>query len=347
MAPLPPSQWVMMAVSLVALIAIGPRSPEERMAGLVVGGERGIAGKSGGNGRWLFALPLAICCFLGNLRVFLGALAICGTVQLLAYGNGDTRYVAKKFAAYHFFTLTLCLCAHAIEKSDGSGPTIAVLRALALAVLLPVYPFNGWCDVLFIRAPTAVVTPWLVVVRPIATGFLLPNISTIHVRGLAVISTVVVCGSLYFVPVLFFARSGLRRLWARMACWQGGYIWLFACNPSTGHDSNAITMLALAQGIFMAIALRVSNSIAAADENVEVFTGLFERNYFFAAFTLSSLAFLTLLPLLFMFKRSAADVPTALVCQTVGSMVFPALFSIKMYRLMAVPPADPVADGKG
>jgi hypothetical protein len=330
----------MMFVGLIALTVIGGRSPEGRMADLVVGSkfDAGRWRSILADGRWLFPFPPIVCCLFGNLHAFLGTLAIFGTLILLSCGRGDSRYAANKFAVYHFFALLFYLCARAIAGGGSGGSWIAAFHAVAFGILLPVYPFNGWCDVFFIRAPFAIVAPWLIVVRPIAIGFLCAIAPALRTPVGGIVSTVLVYGSLYFVPILFFAEADRRRTLARIVCWQSGYIWLFVGRFPGTIDARAMTLLALAQGIFIGIVLKVADAPTAVGGGIfEKFRGLFERNYFFASFALSSMALLTLLPIAFALKNDAAAIPPRIFYEILGSMALPALFCVRLYRSMASP----------
>jgi hypothetical protein len=55
--------------------------------------------------RILLFITLVCCCVANNLHNFIGLLATPWSILLLIHGYGDTRYVAKKFAACHFMAL--------------------------------------------------------------------------------------------------------------------------------------------------------------------------------------------------------------------------------------------------
>jgi formate hydrogenlyase subunit 3/multisubunit Na+/H+ antiporter MnhD subunit len=150
---------------------------------------------------------------------------------------------------------------------------------------------------------------------------------------------VLVWSSLGFVPILFFAKTEMRRLIAHVTCWQSGYIWLFALHlPPENFD--LIIRLAITQGIFIAIISQAADSLnihenSDSAKNIE---GLFEKNYTLAVFLISSLALLTVMPAIFAFKRDASQLSNAFLFQIVGSIALPLIFTIKTHRLMKKSP---------
>jgi hypothetical protein len=146
---------------------------------------------------------------------------------------------------------------------------------------------------------------------------------------------VLVWGSLGFVPILFFSKSEIRRLISRMACWQSGYIWLFALYfPEK--ILNSVSLFAISQGIFIAIIFQSAVSLCGADDLdfVESVGGTFEKNYFPAIFLGSSLMLLVAMPAVFMCKRNMPSMQSALVYQVIGSVVLPIVFSFRVHWSM-------------
>jgi hypothetical protein len=278
---------------------------------------------------------LVSCCLGGNLCDFVGTLAVSWSIMLLTCGYGDGRYVAKKFAASHFFALVLFACAGIIDEGHGG----AVLYAVAFGMLLGSYPINSWTDSFFMRAPVFFLDVWLVVIRPVIVAFLLSTVGTgvILLAGGAArtISLVLAWGSLVIIPVLFFAKTELRRLIACMACWQSGYVWLFMAHfPVKNFD--LIVLFAVTQGILLAI---ISNGVTYLyrrnrTDSIENLIGLFECDYFSSVFIMSSLMFLIAMPVIFLFKDDVAVRQNSLLYQIIGSMITPAAFFNRIYRMM-------------
>jgi hypothetical protein len=147
--------------------------------------------------------------------------------------------------------------------------------------------------------------------------------------------SIMVYGSLGFVPILFFPKEKLRTLTAYIACWQGGYIWLFTMYlPVKMFD--LITLLAITQGIFMAIIIQATTVLYkhAKSDSLKNLKELFESNYFAAIFIMSAMVFLTIMPLIFVYKKSMSPLPHAFVYQILASMVLPTMFNLKIYKLM-------------
>jgi hypothetical protein len=278
-------------------------------------------------------------CALGSIRDFVGYLAVFGSLLLLTCGSGDTRYVAKKFAAYHFIALILCAWADILPKDWNNFPRATILQTVAFGVLTAAYPLNGWLDSFFIRGSNFFLDTWLIVIRPTVIGFFsatVGNAVVSRVGGSATaVSMALAWSSLGFVPILFFAKTEIRRLIARMACWQSGYIWLFALYFSP-KDSHLLTLLAVTQGIFLAIISQSATSLCGEGDGdfVEKMAGAFERDYFSAVFAASSLVFLLSMPVIFLLKQDMDQLQLTLILQVIGSTVLPSLFSLKVYRSM-------------
>ncbi|MDR1401645.1 MAG: hypothetical protein LBI81_01640 [Puniceicoccales bacterium] len=276
----------------------------------------------------------AICCAISDLHSFIGALALAGSILLLVEGYGDSRYAAKKFAAYHFLALLLCAYANILPKRVGA----TVLRILAFGILTAAYPLSGWVDSFFSRAPASLISIWLILLRPIGVKFLLATVPMELVNGSrSTLSMVLVMifGSLWFVPILFFAKTELRKLLAYVTCWQSGYLWLFATR-FTAVKSNEITLFAIVQGIFIALIVQVTTGLYARSKSDSItnLSELFKVNYFAAIFLVSSLVFLLLMPVIFLLKKDAQQISLFPVCQVCGSMVLPVLFGRKIYALL-------------
>ncbi|MDR1528039.1 MAG: hypothetical protein LBS22_00400 [Puniceicoccales bacterium] len=142
-------------------------------------------------------------------------------------------------------------------------------------------------------------------------------------------------GSLGFVPILFFTKAKLRTLTAYIACWQGGYVWLFAMYlPVEMFD--LITLLAITQGIFMAIIIQTTTALYKhiKSDFLKNLEELFESNYFAAIFIMSAMVFLTITPLIFVYKKHMSPLPHVFVYQILVSMVLPMIFNLKIYKLM-------------
>ncbi|MDR0742275.1 MAG: hypothetical protein LBE98_02320 [Puniceicoccales bacterium] len=147
--------------------------------------------------------------------------------------------------------------------------------------------------------------------------------------------SIMVYGSLGFVPILFFSKAKLRTLMAYMACWQGGYVWLFTMYlPVEMFD--LITLLAITQGIFMAIIIQAITALYkhAKSDSIKNLEELFESNYFAAIFIMSAMVFLTITPLIFAYRKPMPALPHIFVYQILASMVLPMIFNLKIYKLM-------------
>ncbi|MDR2777133.1 MAG: hypothetical protein LBB17_03805 [Puniceicoccales bacterium] len=144
-----------------------------------------------------------------------------------------------------------------------------------------------------------------------------------------------VYGSLGFVPILFFTKAKLRALAAYITCWQGGYVWLFTMYlPMEMFD--LIMLLTITQGIFMAIITQAMTALYkyAKSDSFQNLEKLFESNYFAAIFIISAMAFLTIAPLIFAYKKHMSPLPNVFVYQILAGMVLPMIFNLKIYKLM-------------
>jgi formate hydrogenlyase subunit 3/multisubunit Na+/H+ antiporter MnhD subunit len=290
--------------------------------------------------RFLLFLLLISCCAASNLQNFIGLLAILWSILLLVYGYGDTRYVAKKFAACHFLALIFCACADILSKNMGRHTGATVLHILGFGLLVPIYPLSSWIDSFFSRAPSLFLSTWLVIIRPVIVSFFLSTpgllVSTGENTSINFLLYIMVYGTLGFVPILFFTKTRLRTLAAYMTCWQSGYIWLFTMRlPTVKFDT--VMLLAITQGIFMAIIAQVTTALykRAKTDSLKNLEGLFETNYFAAIFMMSAMVFLTITPLIFIYKKNMPPLPHAFVYQILASMALPIIFNLKIYKLMA------------
>jgi hypothetical protein len=287
------------------------------------------------------AVPLILfivlmkCFAMENFANFVGSTAIFGSLILLFGGEGDRRYVAKKFAAYHFLALILCAC---VDVSPKNSNSLAICAA-AFGILTAAYPLSGWIDSFAMRSQSQFFCTWLIAMRPIIVWFFLASMgATVLPRGdsaISVIFTVFTWASLGFVPILFFAKTELRRLVGRITCWQSGYIWLFARNFAP-EDFDLVTNLAITQGILIAIIYQAMDSLCGGDNcnSMENVKGLFEENYTLAGLLTSSLSLLIIAPIIFTFKRNMPHLPNVVIPQLLGSMILPLAFDFKIYRLM-------------
>jgi hypothetical protein len=151
-----------------------------------------------------------------------------------------------------------------------------------------------------------------------------------------VLSSMMVYGSLGFVPLLFFSKTKLRALTAYMACWQGGYVWLFTTYLPV-EMFNLITLLAITQGIFVAIIVQATTALykQAKSDSLKNLEELFESNYFAAIFIVSAMVFLTITPLIFVYKKSMPPLPHVFTYQILASTALPMIFILRIYKLMA------------
>lgn len=290
--------------------------------------------------QFLLFLLLISCCVANNLQNFIGSLTILWSISLLVNGYGDTRYVAKKFAACHFLALALCACADILYKNMGWCTCPIVLYVLGFGLLMPVYPLSSWIDSFFSRAPLLFLSTWLIIIRPVVVSFFLsamgPLLPTGENTSIYPFLCIVVYGSLGFVPILFFSKAKLRALAAYVTCWQGGYVWLFTMYlPVEMFD--LITLLAITQGIFVAIIVQATTALYkhSKSDSLKNLEELFESNYFFAIFIMSALVFLTITPLIFVYKKSMFPLPHSFVYQILAGMILPIFFNLKIYKLMA------------
>ncbi|MDR1414109.1 MAG: hypothetical protein LBI56_04215 [Puniceicoccales bacterium] len=271
---------------------------------------------------------------VNDLHNFIGSLALLGSILLLTYGYGDSRYVAMKFAAYHLLALVLCACASILPI----GVQTAILHMAAFGILTATYPMSGWIEPFFARAPFFLISTWLIFIRPIEIKFLLATAPWGLVpssRATFSLALVMIFGSLGFVPILFFAKAELRKLIAYAACWQSGYIWLFAIQFAA-EKSNSIIPFATVQGIFLALVARIATTLYSRNktDSITNLGGLFEANYFAAVFLVSSLVFLLIMPVIFLVKKNIYQMPSLFIFQVCGSMILPALFGYKIYLLL-------------
>ncbi|MDR2432379.1 MAG: hypothetical protein LBD34_01360 [Puniceicoccales bacterium] len=153
--------------------------------------------------------------------------------------------------------------------------------------------------------------------------------------SICLLLSIIVYGSLGFVPILFFSKIKLRTLTAYMACWQGGYVWLFATYLPV-EIFYLITLLAITQGIFMAIIIQATTALykQAKSDSLKNLEELFESNYFAAIFIMSSMVFLAITPFIFVYKKSMPPLPHAFSCQILASVILPMIFNLKIYKLM-------------
>jgi hypothetical protein len=146
--------------------------------------------------------------------------------------------------------------------------------------------------------------------------------------------TVLTYTTLGFVPILFFSNRDSRRLISSIVCWQSGYLFLFISHLPP-EKVNVVTLLSIAQGIFVAVILRAVSNNTFFAKDVE---GLSDRNYFSAVFIMSSLVFLAVMPIIFAFKKGTPQFSSMFICKILGSMILPVLFCFRVHRLMKVQP---------
>jgi hypothetical protein len=311
------------------------------MTASAVGRREEFVVKIRNNGGGFFLLAVLICSYAGaNLRMFVGTLAVFGSILVLVCGYGDTRYAAKKFAAWHFIALILFLWADVLAKEGNHRIGVSIFHAVAFGILTAAYPFNGWTDSFFMRAPAYLSSVWLVAARPLIVAFFLamaqPFAHGESSRIIHAISTVLILASLAFVPLLLFAKMELRRIVACVACWQSGYLWLFARYLPRG-NFDTITMLAIVQGILIGVILQVVEILngQSGHDSLTNVKGLFDRNYFLSAVLVSSWLFLIIAPPVLIFKKNILHLPAIFFYQMLGGMILPGLFSRKIYKLMA------------
>jgi hypothetical protein len=284
----------------------------------------------------LLLLLLLLCCgLLNHLPSFVGPLAICGGALLLMCDQGDGRYAAKKFATYHFLALLL----YHLDGVFGGGSNSHTLLTIALCMLTAAYPFNSWSDSFFLRAPTWLLTTWLVLFRPLIIGFFLADGSSQRIGNCTAelrLLTAIALITLFFVPVLFFAKAKPARLIGRISCWQGGYALLFSPYFCSGRRE-MLTLFAVGGGILTAAVVQMMNSLPQLEgtEPMNGLVGIFERDYFQATFAMLSASLLCAMPVIFLFKKNAPQLPIWLTCCTLCSTVLPAIFFTKLYRLMS------------
>jgi hypothetical protein len=123
-----------------------------------------------------------------------------------------------------------------------------------------------------------------------------------------------------------------------MACWQGGYVWLFTMYlPVEMFD--LITLLAITQGIFVAIITQATTALYkhAKSDFLKNLEELFESNYFAAIFIMSALVFLIITPLIFVYKKPMPPLPHVFIYQILASMVLPTILNLRIYKLMGKP----------
>lgn len=343
MIQVPIRQLILMLASMVALMFVGSILTSDREDSLKNDysvPRRGIFSLACHGKQFLLFMLLISCCAANSLPNFIGSLTIVWSVSLLVHGYGDTRYVAKKFAAYHFLALVLCACADILHKGMGWCTCPIILYILGFGLLMPIYPLSSWVNSFFSRAPSLFLSAWLIIIRPVVVSFFLsaigPLLSLRENTSIYILLSIMVYGSLGFVPILFFTKAKLRTLAAYVTCWQGGYVWLFSMYLPA-EMFGLITLLAITQGIFMAIVVQATTALYrhAKSDSLKNLEELFESNYFAAIFIMSAMVFLMITPLIFVYKKSMSPLPPAFVYQILASMVLPAVFNLKIYKLMA------------
>ena len=293
---------------------------------------------------------------MGSLIDFVGSVALFGSLVMLTSGFGDTRYVAKKFAAYHFFALVTCACANIFDGSSADPSVPLILRIFAFGIVIAAYPLGGWIDSFFSRGTARCLSTWLILVRPILVAFFAETIAQAtgnsFGRQTTAVPLVLAWLSMGFAPILFFAKTELRKLIAAVATWCGGPIFLFAVHLPPG-SLGLLTLFAITQGIFLTIISDGATYLwqENGNDSIENLHGLLQKNYFMAIPIMSSLFFLIAMPLIFIFKRGVPQLPNSLVYQILAGMPLPVIFAIKIYGLMKKSSAEgngsrPVAKDK-
>ncbi|MDR3143957.1 MAG: hypothetical protein LBT64_00460 [Puniceicoccales bacterium] len=301
---------------------------------------------------WLLLMTLLSCCLFGDLCEFVGSLATFGCIFLVAFGHGDARYAAKKFAACHFLALILCACAEILAKAHpfGESQTAAPLYAIAFGILTAAYPLNNWTDSFFSRAPSYFLSIWLVIVRPLVASLLLTTIGCVPLQNASrlacEIAACLAFASLLFVPILFFAKVELQRIVSLVTSWQSGYLWLFALHFSEKFY-DAIVLFAITQGIFIAIISHVASALTTrgGTDSIGNLSGLFESDYFSAVFVASSFVFLMAMPIVFIVKNFHSDMSLTVIYAAAAGTILPSIFCHKICALMKKSSATP--DGNG
>ncbi|MDR1433264.1 MAG: hypothetical protein LBI61_02925 [Puniceicoccales bacterium] len=292
-----------------------------------------------GTRRIILAILLVRYCTMGSLINFIGSVALFGSLVMLTSGFGDARYAAKKFAAYHFFALVACVCANVFDGSSSDPSISLILRTIALGILIGAYPLGGWIDSFFSRGTSFFIGTWLILVRPILVKFLVEVIASapdsFANRRTLFTSLALAWLSIGFVPVLFFAKTELRKLIASITVWSNGYVWLFAAYLPT-ENMALLVPFAITQGIFLAVISDGATALwqKSKTDSVRNFHGLFEKNYFMAVLIISSLCFLVATPIIFIIKWGILRLPNELILQPPVGVLLPAAFAHRIYKLM-------------
>lgn len=269
-----------------------------------------------------------------NLIVLSALSAVFFCSILLKFGHRDPRYAAHKTATF-FIIVSVFL---GIAVNITSHAVSSLLLAISFNMLLTSYPFNSWTEPFFMRAPFLLTSFLLIIWRPLVVSIFLYHFQkhNLIICLESYITKISIVLSLFFVPILFFAKTNLRRLAASMICWQSGYLLIFL-TQFYQQKQNLIILVAITQGIFTSTVSHIAHSLEKKCDNdtISNLNGLFKSDYFLATFMISALIFLMLIPIVFAYRNGTAILQTKQAVVVLSSIILPSIFCYKIYRIMA------------
>ena len=269
-----------------------------------------------------------------NLIVLSTLSAVFFCSILLEFGHRDPRHAAHKTATFFiiasvFLGISANVTLHAVSS---------LLLAISFNMLLTSYPFNSWAEPFFMRAPFLLTSFLLIIWRPLVVSIFLYHFQkhNLTICLESYITKIAIVLSLFFVPILFFAKTNIKRLAASMICWQSGYLLIFLTQLNQ-QKQNLIILMAITQGIFTSIVSHVAHSLEKKYDNdtISNLEGLFKSDYFLATFMISALIFLILIPIVFAYRNGTAILQTKQAVVVLSSIILPSIFCYKIYKIMA------------
>ncbi len=281
----------------------------------------------------LFCLA-SILCFLGNITSLAGLMTF-NIAMLLLTGKGDVRYVIKKFLIFHLMAISLLWFG-----MHGQDVVDSMMVVLGIGMLLASYPICGWVETFSLRASFPLLIFWALVNRSYLVSFAL-NIFKLDgfqwTNGSRIVVNILIYSSLFFVPVLFFAKRSVRRIISVLLTWQSGYFWLFLFNISDEKFCHAVLLMSIVQGIFTAMILcGMSRAVHLQSlDNVECMKNLQQKDFLGYSLLMTGLLFLPIVPLVFLGKSGMSVFSNVAIAIMLMSAVLPYLFNYRLCNMIS------------
>lgn len=275
-----------------------------------------------------------VFCFLGDVWSLIGLMTF-NVIVLAMFGRGDVRYVTKKFLIFHLIAVFLLWFGmYDIDVVNSS------MIVLGIGILLASYPINGWMESFCLRASFPLLIFWSLVNRSYLIAFAL-NVFKLDsfqwTDGLRIIANILSYSSLFFVPILFFAKRSVRRIASVLLTWQSGYFWLFLINISGEKYHHAVLLMSIVQSIFIGMILCGFSRVMRLQSSDEItcIKNLQQKDFLGYSLLMSGLLFLPIVPLVFLGKSGMPVISNIAIVIMIISTILPYLFNYRLYKMIS------------